>query len=197
MEEEKQEKQEQKEQEWCKITTQKIEEQIKNLNEEGIQPNNIKYLSELVDVHKDLANEIYWKEKIDMYRESGNYGNYGEYSEGGSYGRRGVPGSGRGRYNEGSYNEGGYSEGGSYGRRGVKGTGRGRYRGEEMMDEMMYHYGNYSEGREQYGADQETMKSFKYMLKSFKDYYKHLKQEASSQQEVKMLEDVAREISEM
>ena len=45
--------------------------------------------------------------------------------------------------------------------------------------------------------DEETMKSFKYMLKSFKDYYKHLKQEASSQQEVKMLEDVAREISEM
>ena len=88
-------------------------------------------------------------------------------------------------------------EDGSYGRRGVKGTGRGRYRGEEMMDEMAYHYGNYNEGREQYGADEETMKSFKYMLKSFKDYYKHLKDEASSQQEVKMLEDVAREISEM
>ena len=88
-------------------------------------------------------------------------------------------------------------EGESYGRRGVKGTGRGRYRGEEMMDEMAYHYGNYNEGREQYGADEETMKSFKYMLKSFKDYYKHLKDEASSQQEVKMLEDVAREISEM
>ena len=119
----------------------------------------------------------------------GNYGrgSYGEYSEGGSYGRRGVPGTGRGRYNE----------GGSYGRRGVKGTGRGRYRGEEMMDEMMYHYGNYAEGREMYGNDHETLKSFKYMLKSFKDYYKHLKQEASSQQEVQMLEDVAREISEM
>ena len=41
------------------------------------------------------------------------------------------------------------------------------------------------------------MKSFKYMLKSFKDYYKHLKDEASSQQEVRMLEEVAREISEM
>ena len=34
-------------------------------------------------------------------------------------------------------------------------------------------------------------------LKAFKDYYKHLKDEASSQQEVQMLEDVAREISEM
>ena len=118
----------------------------------------------------------------------GNYGrdSYGEYNEGGSYGRRGVPGTGRGRYSE-----------GSYGRRGVPGTGRGRYRGEEIMDEMAYHYGNYSEGMQSYGADQETMKSFKYMLKAFKDYYKHLKEEASSQEEVKMLEDTAREISQM
>lgn len=121
-----------------------------------------------------------------MYSNYGNYGrdSYGEYEENYSGGRRRDS---RGRY----------MEGGSYGRRGVKGTGRGRYRGEEMMDEMAYHYGNYNEGREQYGADEETMKSFKYMLKSFKDYYKHLKEEASSQQEVKMLEDVAREISEM
>ena len=61
----------------------------------------------------------------------------------------------------------------------------------------MYHYGNYSEGRERYGADDETMKSFKYMLKSFKDYYKHLKEEASSPQEVKLLEETAREMLEM
>ena len=91
--------------------------------------------------------------------------------------------------------EGGYSEG--YGRKGVPGSGRGRYRWEEMIEDMSYHYGNYSEGMNSYGADQETMKSVKYMLKSFKDYYKHLKQEASSQEEVQMLEDVAREISEM
>lgn len=110
-------------------------------------------------------------------------------------------GYGRG-YGDDSYertrdSRGRFMEGGSYGRRGVPGTGRGRYRGEEIMDEMAYHYGNYSEGAEQYGADPKTMESFKYMLKSFKDYYKHLKQEATSQQEVKMLEDVAREISEM
>ena len=113
------------------------------------------------------------------------YGNYGRYDDMSYSGGRRRDSRGR------------YMEGGSYGRRGVPGSGRGRYRGEEMMDEMAYHYGNYNEGREQYGADEETMKSFKYMLKSFKDYYKHLKQEASSQQEVQMLEDVAREISEM
>lgn len=168
----------------------KTEELIKAILEEGIQANNIDFLYKVVDIHKDIANEEYWKtkkEEIEMRYRDGSYGDdqYGEYGAG-SYGRRGVPGTGRGRYSE-----------GSYGRRGVPGTGRGRYRGEEMMEEMAYHYGNYNEGREQYGADEETMKSFKYMLKSFKDYYKHLKQEASSQQEVKMLEDVAREISEM
>lgn len=168
--------------------TEEVDKSIKRILEQGVQTNNIDFLTKMIDIKKDIA-KIEKEEQEMMYS---NYRGYGEYNEGGNYGRRGVPGSGRGRYNEGSY-----SESGSYGRRGVKGTGRGRYRGEEMMDEMAYHYGNYNEGREQYGADEETMKSFKYMLKSFKDYYRHLKDEASSQQEVKMLEDVAREISEM
>lgn len=151
---------------------------MKRVLEQGVQTNNVDFLYKMIDIKKDIA-EIEKEEQEMMY---GNYGRYDDMSYSG--GRRRDS---RGRY----------MEGGSYGRRGVPGTGRGRYRGEEMMDEMMYHYGNYNEGREQYGADQETMKSFKYMLKSFKDYYKHLKQEASSQQEVQMLEDVAREISEM
>jgi hypothetical protein len=88
-------------------------------------------------------------------------------------------------------------ESGSYGRRGVPGTGRGRYRGEEMLEDMHYSYGEYSEGREQYGADQETMESFKYMLKSFKDFFKHLEKEASSQEEVEMLKKTAKEMLEM
>lgn len=177
---------------FCEYLKEQTEKAINSILESGIEMDNVDALYKLVDIHKDVANEEYWKymkEENDMrysnygrgqygddVEQYGNYGNYGEYSEG-SYGRRGVKGTGRGRY------------------RG--GRGSGRYRGEEMMDEMMYHYGNYNEGREQYGADDETMKSFKYMLKSFKDYYKHLKQEASSQQEVKMLEDVAREISEL
>ena len=151
---------------------------MKRVLEQGVQTNNVDFLYKMIDIKKDIA-EIEKEEQEMMY---GNYGRYDDMSYSG--GRRRDS---RGRY----------MEGGSYGRRGVPGSGRGRYRGEEMMDEMAYHYGNYNEGREQYGADEETMKSFKYMLKSFKDYYKHLKEEASSQQEVKMLEDVAREISEM
>ena len=156
---------------------------MKRVLEQGVQTNNIDFIYKMIDVKKDIA-EIEKEEQEMMYGNYGNYDNYGEYDR--SYG------GGRRRDSRGRY-----MEGGSYGRRGVPGSGRGRYRGEEMMDEMAYHYGNYNEGREQYGADEETMKSFKYMLKSFKDYYKHLKDEASSQQEVKMLEDVAREISEM
>lgn len=188
-------KEEIKEKDIMSKTKEQVEKIISSIVDDEIKPDNIDNLSKLIDIHKDIANEEYWqikKEEMTMryrgYSEGGySDGSYSEgYNENGNYGRRGVPGSGRGRYRD-----------GSYGARGVPGTGRGRYRGEEMMDEMMFHYGNYSDGMESYGADQETMKSFKYMLKAFKDYYKHLKQEASSQQEVQMLEDVAREISEM
>ena len=158
--------------------TEEVDKSITRIMQQGVQTNNVDFLYKMIDIKKDIA-EIKKEENEMMY---GNYGRYDDMSYSG--GRRRDS---RGRY----------MEGGSYGRRGVPGTGRGRYSGEEMMEDMMYHYGNYNEGREQYGADEETMKSFKYMLKSFKDYYKHLKDEASSQQEVQMLEDVAREISEM
>ena len=151
---------------------------MKRVLEQGVQTNNVDFLYKMIDIKKDIA-EIEKEEQEMMY---GNYGRYDDMSYSG--GRRRDS---RGRY----------MEGGSYGRRGVPGTGRGRYRGEEMMDEMMYHYGNYSEGREQYGADNETLKSFEYMLKSFKDYYKHLKKEASSQHEIQMLEETAREMLDM
>jgi hypothetical protein len=163
--------------------TEEVDKSITRIMQQGVQTNNVDFLYKMIDIKKDIA-EIKKEEQEMMYGNYGNYDNYGEYDRSYNGGRRRDS---RGRY----------MESGSYGRRGVKGTGRGRYRGEEMMDEMAYHYGNYNEGREQYGADDETMKSFKYMLKSFKDYYKHLKDEASSQQEVKMLEDVAREISEL
>ena len=149
-----------------------VKKQIDMIVEQGVKPVDVDRLGKLVDIHKDLANEDYWKMKEEGMEMRYKYGRdkYGE-----SYGRRAR--DSRGRYTEGY-------------------MGRG-YRGEDMIDEMAYHYGNYNEGREQYGADEETMKSFKYMLKSFKDYYKHLKEEASSPQEVKLLEETAREMLEM
>lgn len=162
------------------------EKMIKILLQEGMNnQDNLDNMYKFIDIHKDICNENYWKikeEEIMRYRDYGEYSDYGDSS----YGRRGVPGTGRGRYSE-----------SAYGRRGVKGTGRGRYRGEEMLDRIMQEYGNYSESKEMYGADQDTVESFKYMLKAFKDYYKHLKQEASSSEEVQLLEDTAREIADM
>lgn len=151
-------------------TCKKIEKIIDTLNEQGIQPGNIEYLYKLVDIHKDIKNEEYWKEEKEM-----RYGNYNE----GNYGRRGVPGTGRGRYREGNYGR------------------RGNYRGEELLDDMYQAYQEYNDGRENYGADDATMESFEYMLKSFKDYFKHLKKEANSQEEMELLQKTAREIGQM
>lgn len=118
-----------------------------------------------------------------------NYRNHGDY---GNYSRRGVPGSGRGR--------------GRYGRRGVPGTGRGRYsggdEGEEMMNEMYSTYQEYAEGREEYGrgnygAKKDTMESLDCMMQSVVDFIEMLKKDASSQEEVELIQKYTEEISEL
>lgn len=160
----------------------KVEEKINTIASEGIQMGNLDMLGKLIDIHKDLANEDYWNKKKEVmemrYREN-EYGNYGreEYSE---YGRRGIPGSGRGRRRR-------YSE-----------RGRdSRYRGEEMMDDMYGAYQDYSEGRERYGHGSATMKSLDYMLKSVVEFIEMLKEEASSQEEVQLIQKYTQEISDM
>ena len=125
----------------------KTEQAIKTVAEQGLNNNNIDFLYKAVDIHKDLCNEEYWKAKEEYYM----YGNYDDMN----YGRRGIKGTGRGRYSE-----------GSYGRRGVPGTGRGRYRGEEMLDEMSYHYGNYHNSGN-YGAKEDS--AYK-MTEAFKEF---------------------------
>lgn len=94
---------------WCEETLKIVESQIGDINNSGIVASNIDYLYKLVDIHKDLSNEKYWKEKIDnMYRE---------YND--NYGRKRR--DGRGRYMT-----------GEYGRRGID----SRYRGEDFIDDM-------------------------------------------------------------
>lgn len=177
-----------------KRLNEEVEKNINSIVEEGIKSENFERLYKLVDISKDIANIKYWKEDNMRYgtygRGSYGAGNYNGYGQG-SYGRRGVAGTGR--YREGGYSEGSYNAGGNYGRRGID----AKYRGEEMLNDMYEGYQEYSEGKEMYGADNDTLKSFEYMLKSFKDYYKHLKQEASSQEEVQMLEKTAKEIGMM
>lgn len=157
----------------------KTEQIINTLLDEGIQPGNVEYLYKLVDIHKDFENEKYWKDKEENMRYS-NYGNFDNYSEG-SYGRRGVPGTGRGRYRE----------SGNYGRRGYD----TKYRGEDMLNEMYEGYGDYMESGN-YGG-QETMKALKYMLKSAEDFFKHIQEEAQSPEEIEMVKETAKRISMM
>lgn len=173
MEEEK--KEEQNAIEKIKINIEKKLEELSNLS---LQSETIDKLSKLIDIHKDIKNEEFWEKEEDNMR---NYGEYGNYE--GSYGRRGVAGTGRGRYRAGD----------NYGRRGVD----SKYRGEEIMDNMYRNYQDYSDEKEMYGADNKTMESFKYMVKSFKDYYKHLKENASSQEEVQILDEAIDEMARM
>ena len=154
-------------------TKSEVERIIKQITENGLQTANVELLYKLIDIHKDIENEKYWKEKEEnmMYRDYDNYG------------------GGRSRDSRGRYME-------SYGRRGVPGTGRGRYRGYDMIEEMGEHYGDYSEGRDNYGNDRETEKSFDKMLQSLEDFIYLIMQEADSQDKIEKVRKTARKISE-
>ena len=157
-----------------------VEKLIKQITESGLQVANVELLYKLIDIHKDMANEEYWKEKEEesMYRGR-------DYFMDDSYN------GGRSRDSRGRYMDG------SYGRRGVPGTGRGRYRGYDMIEEMGEHYGDYSEGRDTYGNDRETEKSFDKMLQSLEDFTYLIMQEADSQDKIEKVRKTARKIREM
>lgn len=160
-------------------TKEEVEKLIKQITESGLQVANVELLYKLIDIHKDIENEKYWKEKEEesMYRGR-------DYFMDDSYN------GGRSRDSRGRYMDG------SYGRRGVPGTGRGRYRGYDMIEEMGEHYGDYSEGRDTYGNDRETEKSFDKMLQSLEDFTYLIMQEADSQDKIEKVRKTARKISE-
>lgn len=106
-----------------------VDEQIKNIQSQKVQQNNVEYLYKLVDIKKDIL------EIKKMEEESGMYGEYNEY------GRRMR--DSRGRYME-DYND--YN---NYGRRGVD----SRYRGYNAMDNMYQNYEEYNRARESYNEN--------------------------------------------
>lgn len=185
MEENKENKQEEEKLNLNDKIIEKVENKIERIIEAGIEAGNVDYLYKLIDIHKDIENEKYWDKKKEVMTM--NYRNYGEYDDTYSnYGRRGVPGTGRGRY----------------GRRGVPGSGRGRYRGEEMLDDMHEIYNDYSDWKEEYmmgnyGAKDDTMKSLDYMLKSVVQFMQMLEENADSEEEMQLIKKYSRKISEM
>jgi hypothetical protein len=161
-----------------------IKKNLEKFTEDDINEENIENLYKLVDIYKDLENVEYWKKEEEDMRYYGD----NEYSRdfSGEYGRQGMRGTG------------------SYSRyRG--GRGLGRYRsdyGDEMLEDMHESYGAYREGREQYnrgnyGAEQDTMKSLDYMLKSVKQFMNMLSKDAGSEEEMRMIKRTAQEIGDM
>lgn len=120
-----------------------IEKELKEIEEQGITANNLEVTSKLVDMLKDLTEVEKMKQGGRSMREYRD-GGYSDYRDGGGYG---------GRYEE-----------GNYGRRGVPGSGRGGYRGEDgrmsdHINRIMEGAEQYEYGRERYrhGDNEERM----------------------------------------
>ena len=145
----------------------KTEESINKILQEGITTNNLDHLYKLTKINH-IAKE-------DTNMNYNEYGNYRDYN-----GR----GPGHGSYGE--YNDG-------YNARGRD----SKYRGYGHLDRMYNEYGNYSYGRERYGANEDTKKSLEYMLRSMEDFARMLKEEAQSQEEVMMIKQTAQRIAQM
>ena len=168
-----------------------VETELKDILSIGIQEDNIDNLGKLIDIHKDIENEEYWKEKEEVYKM--------RYYDENRYGDD--------RYSDGRYGNEEYGAEHSYGRRGrpmnAPRDSRGRYRGpEEKMHEMMEHYGNYSAAsdaasRGNYGAEHDSMKALEYMLDSVCQFMEMLERDAGSQEETQMIKKYARKIGEM
>ena len=88
-------------------------------------------------------------------------------------------------YGRAGYDAYGRNEYGNYGRDSYERRGYDmKYRGDEYMGRMHDEYGRYMESRERYGAnDEETSKSFMYMVKALEDFIKVLEEEAETQQQ--------------
>lgn len=137
----------------------KTTEKIEEILEQDINSNNLDYLYKLVDIYKDI------KEVECMYY--GNY--YGRRPDYDSYGREYY-----GEYEHDSYGRRGYDK---------------KYRGHEHLDRISDDYGRYMKNRERYGANEETSKSFHYMIKALEDFIKVLYEEADNESQKSQLRE--------
>ena len=163
--------------------TEKIKEEaekfLRTSLSNGIQPANVDSLFKAVDMYKDAVGI----EKSENKEEENDM-----------------------RYR--NYNDGGYSDG-SYGRRARDSRGRymargydAKYRGEDMIDEMYQNYQGYTYGREQYGtgnygAEETTIKSLKFMMESVVEFIEMLKKEAGSQEEYEVINKYIKKLSDI
>ncbi len=165
-----------------------VECELEQISNSKLDAKVLDCLYKLIDIHKDIKNEEYWevkKEAIKMryndYKEEEypemNYSGYGHDGDYGNYGNYGT-----------------------YGRR------RRRYSGmqdvpAEVLEELRETYGDYSGSRRaysrgNYGAKEDTMKSLDYMLKSVQEFIKMLSEDASSEEEMKLIKKYIKKMGE-
>lgn len=119
-----------------------IKKELTEIENKGINANNLEVINKLASIYKDLG-------EIKQMEEGGQkMQDYGRYRDG--YEARGYR-DGYRAYNEDGYRDyGNYEE---YGRRGVPGSGRGRYsRMRDHMERMMDGMDQYEYGKERYMA---------------------------------------------
>ena len=175
----------------------KVDEELKNLFEIGVNELNIGTIGKLVDIKKDIAQI----ESIEKGENEMRY--YGEYD---GYGAR------RGRmrrYGEGNYEgygESGYSErGGSRGgnRGGSRGGSYGHHMPEIYFERMMDGYDNYMEGMDRYrrggnyGDHEKSLESLEYLLEGFVGFLETLQENMESPEEIELIKKYARKVKEM
>lgn len=166
-------------------TKEETEKIIKNILDKGIKTDNLDMLAKVVDIHKDISNENYWKKKEEnemIYRNR-------PYYEGRNYGRD--------RYGDDSYGRRSRDSRGRY----MEGHDR-NYRGYEMLDDIYGNYDMYHEGKEEYergnyGAKEDTIKSLEYMMESVVKFVEMLKRDANNEEEMNIIKKYTRKISEM
>ena len=153
-----------------------VEKLIKQVTESGLQVANVELLYKLIDIHKDIENEKYWKEKEEesMYRGR-------DYFMDDSYN------GGRSRDSRGRYMD-------SYGR--YTTSRKENYRGREMINDIDDNYGRYNEAKT-YGDRGSSTKSLEYMLESIVCFVEMLQEDATNQDEMDLIRKYTRKISEM
>ena len=124
------------------------------------------------DINVNNLDHLYKLSKIKHLAKEDKemYGNYGRRPGYDSYG---------------NYGEYGNYERDSYGRRGRD----MKYRGEDEIDRMAGEYGRYQDLRSRYGVNEETDKSFHYMVKALEDFIRVLHEEADTPQQKQMLNE--------
>ena len=165
---------------------QEVEKIMDDITKDGLQIANVDLLYKLIDIHKDIDNEKYWKAKKEAmtmrYRDYDSYGKYEDNRYGRDYD---YPYGRRTRDSRGRYMSDGMT-----------------YHNDDPMRTLMSSYDAYVADRETYGHDKQSNKensmiTLEYMLQSVAEFMEMLKKDANSQDEMNLIRRYSKHISEM